>query len=181
LRDFESAINSSPATANARNHLILESQEHFPNDVVDASRTCKVVQLYERLSFAVAEGIESSRVMTLTLPDDLLRSTGLTEAELQAEFALALSRVERLTLGQAALLAGLPQLEFQRLLASRDIPLHYGIEAMEKDVQRAKRSRRLDRCLRHVANPQPCRRKQITPAARPVRSDRSSTLGRPGT
>ena len=77
--------------------------------------------------------------MTLTLPDDLLRSTRLTEAELQIEFALALFRIERLTLGQAALLAGLPQMDFQRLLASRNIPLHYGIEAMEQDVQRAKR------------------------------------------
>ena len=77
--------------------------------------------------------------MTLTLPDDLLRSTRLTESELQTEFALALFRIERLTLGQAALLAGLPQLDFQRLLASRDIPLHYGVEAMEQDLQRAKR------------------------------------------
>jgi predicted HTH domain antitoxin len=77
--------------------------------------------------------------MTLTLPDDLIRSTGLTEAELQAEFALALFREEKLTLGQAALLAGLPQLDFQRLLASRDIPLHYGTEAMEQDLLRAKR------------------------------------------
>lgn len=77
--------------------------------------------------------------MTLTLPDDLLRSTRLTEAELQAEFALALFQRERLTLGQAALMAGLPQLDFQRLLASRAIPLHYGIEAMEQDLQRARR------------------------------------------
>jgi predicted HTH domain antitoxin len=77
--------------------------------------------------------------MTLTLPDDLLRATRLTEAELQIEFALALFGIERLTLGQAALLAGLPQLDFQRLLASRNIPLHYGIEAMELDLERAKR------------------------------------------
>jgi predicted HTH domain antitoxin len=88
------------------------------------------------------KGIELSKIMTLTLPDDLLRATKLTEAELQIEFALALFRIERLTLGQAALLAGLPQLDFQRLLASREIPLHYGIEAMEQDLQRAKRINR---------------------------------------
>jgi predicted HTH domain antitoxin len=75
--------------------------------------------------------------MTLTLPDDLLRATQLSEAQLQTEFALALLRIERLTLGLAAQFAGLPQLDFQRLLASRDIPLHYGIEAMERDLQRA--------------------------------------------
>jgi predicted HTH domain antitoxin len=77
--------------------------------------------------------------MTFTLPDELLRSTRLTEAELRTEFALVLFQQERLTLGQAALLAGLPQLDFQRVLASRQIPLHYGIEAMEQDLQRAKR------------------------------------------
>lgn len=77
--------------------------------------------------------------MPVTLPDDLLRSTRLTEPELKAELALALFQRELLTLGQAALLAGLPQLDFQRLLASRRIPLHYGIEAMEQDLERAKR------------------------------------------
>jgi predicted HTH domain antitoxin len=77
--------------------------------------------------------------MPLTLPDELLRSTKLTEAELKTEIALALFQQERLTLGQASLFAGLPQLDFQRLLASRRIPLHYGVEAMEQDLQRAKR------------------------------------------
>ena len=75
--------------------------------------------------------------MPVTLPDDLLQSAKLTEAELKTELALALFQQERLTLGQAALLAGLPQLDFQRLLASRQIPLHYDIEAMEEDLQRA--------------------------------------------
>jgi predicted HTH domain antitoxin len=81
--------------------------------------------------------------MTLTLPDDLLRSTQLTETELRAEIALTLFQQEKLTLGQAALLTGIPQLDFQRLLASRHIPIHYGIEEMEQDLQRTKRPRRL--------------------------------------
>jgi predicted HTH domain antitoxin len=77
--------------------------------------------------------------MPLTLPDSLLESTHLTETELKAELALALFQRDRLTLGQTAILAGVPQLYFQRLLASRKIPLHYGIEAMEQDLERAKR------------------------------------------
>jgi predicted HTH domain antitoxin len=76
--------------------------------------------------------------MLVTLPGELLQSTKLTEAELVTELALALFQREQLTLGQAALLAGLPQLDFQRILASRRIPLHYGVEAMEEDLQRAK-------------------------------------------
>ena len=77
--------------------------------------------------------------MQVMLPDELLRSTNLTEAELKIELAVALFARERLTLGQAALLAGLPQIDFQRVLASRRIPLHYGLEAMEEDLQRANR------------------------------------------
>ena len=76
--------------------------------------------------------------MPVTLPDELLQSTQLTEAELKSELALALFQQDRLTLGQAALLADLPQLDFQRLLASRRIPIHYGLEEMEQDLQRAK-------------------------------------------
>ena len=74
--------------------------------------------------------------MPVTLPDGLLESAKLTEAELKAELALALFQQERLTLGQAAELAGLPQLDFQRLLADRRIPIHYGIEEMQQDLRR---------------------------------------------
>jgi predicted HTH domain antitoxin len=44
----------------------------------------------------------------------------------KAELALALFQREYPTLSQAAALADLPQLDFQRLLASRRIPLHCG-------------------------------------------------------
>ncbi len=77
--------------------------------------------------------------MPVTLPDDLLQSTKLTETELKTELAVVLFQQERLTLGQAAILAGLPQLDLQRLLAGRRIPLHYGMEALEQDLERAKR------------------------------------------
>ena len=75
----------------------------------------------------------------MTLPDELLESAKLTLGELKAELALALFQRERLTLGQAAILAELPQLDFQRLLASRQIPLHYGLDEMEEDLARVKR------------------------------------------
>jgi predicted HTH domain antitoxin len=74
--------------------------------------------------------------MTVTLPDGLLESTKLTEAELVRELALTLFQSERLTLGQAAQLCSLPQLDFQRLLASRRIPIHYGLEEMRQDLRR---------------------------------------------
>jgi predicted HTH domain antitoxin len=70
----------------------------------------------------------------MVLSDDLLDAAHLTEAEVRAELALSLFAQDRLTLGQATRLAGLPYLEFQALLASRKIPLHYGIEEFEADV-----------------------------------------------
>jgi predicted HTH domain antitoxin len=74
--------------------------------------------------------------MIVTLPDDILEATRLTEKELVRELALTLFQSERLTLGQAARLCSIPQLDFQRLLASRRIPVHYGPEEILQDLQR---------------------------------------------
>lgn len=49
--------------------------------------------------------------------------------------AITLFREELLTLGQAAALADLPQLIFQKELAKRKIPLHYGIEELKQDLR----------------------------------------------
>jgi predicted HTH domain antitoxin len=74
-------------------------------------------------------------VVSITIPDDLLAFSGLSEAELKVELALALFSAERLTLAQSARLAEQTQLEFQKTLASRRIPLHYGIEELEADLR----------------------------------------------
>ena len=76
--------------------------------------------------------------MPVTLPDELLTATKLTESELKQEIALALFQREHLTLGLAAIFCGLNQLEFQRLLASRQIPIHYDIEDWEQDFELVK-------------------------------------------
>lgn len=75
--------------------------------------------------------------MTLTLKEEIVRSARLTETEMTLELAVALFQQDRLTLAQAASLANLPQLDFQRILGARRIPVHYEIEAMEQDVRRA--------------------------------------------
>ena len=43
--------------------------------------------------------------------------------------------VSELTLGQASSLAAMSQLEFQRLLASRQITIHYGVAEFEEDLK----------------------------------------------
>jgi len=63
--------------------------------------------------------------MGLEIADDVLAAAGISADELRREMALLLFQQERLTLGQASRLAGVTQLQFQRMLADRHIPIHY--------------------------------------------------------
>jgi predicted HTH domain antitoxin len=47
---------------------------------------------------------------------------------------VALFQKNRLTLGQGAHLAGLSRIEFQRLLASQDVSVHYDLADFEEDL-----------------------------------------------
>jgi predicted HTH domain antitoxin len=80
--------------------------------------------------------------MPVTVSDEILQTARLSEAELRVEIAVTLFQQDRLTLGQAAEFAGVRQLDMQRTLASRRIPIHYGLEDLEHDL--ATVERRLD-------------------------------------
>jgi predicted HTH domain antitoxin len=73
--------------------------------------------------------------ITIELPDDIVQSAHLTEAELLREIAIVLFQQERITLGRASLLSGIDQIEFQKLLASRGMSIHYDIEDYEADLK----------------------------------------------
>lgn len=68
--------------------------------------------------------------MTLTLPD-----IKMTESELKQELALSLYAARKVTLIQAADIAGVGFFEFQGLLRDRKIPQHYDIEDLENDMR----------------------------------------------
>ena len=63
--------------------------------------------------------------MVLQIPDEVLLEQQFSVDELKAELAIALFQQDRLSLAVAAKLAGLPRLAFPKLLASREIPIHY--------------------------------------------------------
>lgn len=65
---------------------------------------------------------------SVTVPDELLASAGLTEQEIAAELALELYRREKLTMGQAVRLAGVHLTDFWKLMATRDIYMHFDEE-----------------------------------------------------
>ncbi|CCI22428.1 MULTISPECIES: UPF0175 family protein [Microcystis] len=73
--------------------------------------------------------------MSLTISDEILSLTRMSESELKQEIAIMLFQKEKLTLGQASNLAEMNQFQFQNLLASRQIPLHYDLEDLDADVK----------------------------------------------
>ncbi|HHY98781.1 MAG TPA: UPF0175 family protein [Firmicutes bacterium] len=72
---------------------------------------------------------------SVIIPDDVLRAARMSAAELMQEIAVLLFQKEKLTLGQASRLAGMNQLQFQHLLASRQIPIHYDVAEFEADLK----------------------------------------------
>ncbi len=73
--------------------------------------------------------------MSLLISDELVKASGLSEAELLQELVLLLFQREKLSLGKASRILGMTQLEFQALLASRDLYIHYDVEDLHEDVK----------------------------------------------
>lgn len=81
--------------------------------------------------------------MSILISDDILQSARLTEEEFKQEIAVLLFQKEKLTLAQASRFAGMTRLQFQHLLASRKIPVHYDVAEFEEDMKTLKESGRL--------------------------------------
>jgi predicted HTH domain antitoxin len=73
--------------------------------------------------------------VSLVISDDVLQAAKISEADLMREIAVMLFQQERITLGKASQLAGLNQIEFQQLLATRNICLHYDVAEYEADIK----------------------------------------------
>ena len=73
--------------------------------------------------------------MSIIISDQILCATRMTESEMKLEIAVMLFQKEKLTLGQASRFADMNRIAFQHLLASRQIPVHYDIKDLEKDIK----------------------------------------------
>ena len=72
--------------------------------------------------------------MTLSIPDDILKSAGLTEADAIIEFACRLFDAGRLAKAPAARLCGLERTEFEAELAKRNLAVYRTtLEEYEQD------------------------------------------------
>ncbi|MCX6595727.1 MAG: UPF0175 family protein [Acidobacteria bacterium] len=77
--------------------------------------------------------------MAFVLSDEELEAAHISEAEARLALALQLFQDDRVTLARAAGIAGLHQMDFQRELAQRKIPLHYDLEMLQEDLQHVAR------------------------------------------
>lgn len=71
--------------------------------------------------------------MIVELPPEI--ETRFPATDLRLDLALGMYASHRVTLGRAAQIAGVDQLEFQRELARRRIPLHYDLEELRHDLE----------------------------------------------
>jgi predicted HTH domain antitoxin len=72
--------------------------------------------------------------MSISIPKEILTATQMTEAEINTELAVVLFAKEKLTLGQASVMAGMTQESFLWLLGQRGIPIHYDVPEFEEDL-----------------------------------------------
>ncbi|MBC6421496.1 MAG: UPF0175 family protein [Hormoscilla sp. SP5CHS1] len=73
--------------------------------------------------------------MSLVISDEFMQAAHISEAVLKLEIAILLFQQEKITLGTASQFAGMNQLEFQRILGSRKITIHYGVEEFRQDLR----------------------------------------------
>lgn len=62
----------------------------------------------------------------------------LNDQAIKKEIALILFKHKKFALGKASEFAGLHQIEFQKLLKEREIPIHYDIEDLNDDIENLK-------------------------------------------
>jgi predicted HTH domain antitoxin len=82
----------------------------------------------KRLIFCIFVKKEmETQTITIEFPSDILLALNETEAELKqgikTSLAMRLFRLQKLTIGKAAQLAGLPRFEFETLLSENEIPI----------------------------------------------------------
>jgi len=76
--------------------------------------------------------------MSLLISDELIQASGLSEAELLEELVLMLFQQEKITLGSASRFLRMTQLEFQALLADKNLCIHYDVDELQEDVESLK-------------------------------------------
>jgi predicted HTH domain antitoxin len=83
----------------------------------------------------------NTQKISIELPADILLALNETEAELEQRIKISLAirlyKLQKLTIGKAAQLSGLPRFEFETLLSENEIPIsNLSIEDIMKDSKK---------------------------------------------
>jgi predicted HTH domain antitoxin len=82
------------------------------------------------------------KTFPVKIPDDILLASRMTSKDISVELAVHLFETGKLSIGNAKSLAGMTLWTFQNLLASRKIPIHYGVEEYKEDLNTLRRLKR---------------------------------------
>jgi len=72
--------------------------------------------------------------MVIEIQDEVLRGLHLTESQALLDLAIGLFTERRITLGRASKIARQTQLDFQKELGRRGIPIHYDLDDLQNDL-----------------------------------------------
>jgi predicted HTH domain antitoxin len=73
--------------------------------------------------------------MSLVISDEVVKASGLSENQLLLEIVIMLFQQEKISLGKASEIIGMNQIKFQKLLAQREICVHYDVAELQEDIQ----------------------------------------------
>jgi predicted HTH domain antitoxin len=73
--------------------------------------------------------------MTVTIPDDRIKNLPLTERDALIDVAIGLYKRQVISIGKAAEIAGVSTPELLQELGRRCIPINYGPEDLDRDLE----------------------------------------------
>jgi predicted HTH domain antitoxin len=73
--------------------------------------------------------------MNVTIPNDILRASNMTEDELKLEIAILLYQQGKISSGKVRDWTGITVIEFQHELAKRGLHINYDVEDFQSDMQ----------------------------------------------
>lgn len=101
----------------------------------NSPKTCPIRTRLNRLPCAIIGVTLLVKAMSVTIPDDIVQSTQMTEAELKVEIAVMLYKQQKISSGKARAWTGLTVIEFQHELAKRGLFINYDVEDLEADIK----------------------------------------------
>ncbi len=81
--------------------------------------------------------------MSVVIPDRVLEASGLSEEEFLQEVVLMLFQQKKISIGTASSLLEMNLIQFQHLIDSRNICVHYDIDDLRDDFATLQRLGRL--------------------------------------